>query len=74
MRLIIELENGERFEPSEIDWANRSPDGAAKLLFKQMFHDIGVIPQTRFSAQDFIDARQVTADYLAFLNKVGVTL
>lgn len=74
MRLIIELENGEQFEPSEIEWANRLTSGSAALMFKQTFHDIGVIPQVRFSAQDFIDARQVTSDYLDFLHKVGVTM
>ncbi|MBN6077382.1 hypothetical protein HYE59_07525 [Aggregatibacter actinomycetemcomitans] len=54
-KIIIELDNGEKFTPDEVDWFIVYHDYSAKIVFKQAFNNIGVIPQTSASRKDMLD-------------------
>lgn len=68
-RVIIELDNGERFSPDEVDYLIVYGDGSAKVVFKQAYHDIGVIAQTYASSADICAITLGAADLAEFMMK-----
>ena len=68
-KIIIELDNGERFTPDEVDWFIVYPDNSTKIIFKQEFNDIGVIPQTLANPKDMLDIACSARDLADVLEK-----